>query len=310
MQSSINPPSSKCLFFCRVSKQWLWFCHAAFARFAVWSRFDVQCYSACLQGDEAEVLRTLFCEDLQSEQHRPASVGDVHLVTVTITIHDEALQQALQQAQHDLQRAWEHSTQLEAQADSLRAELQQAVSISAAAPTQRTTVTELSIQDPHRLHKSGSTAHILDQSDSAAQSLEESTSAAQASEEPASSAQGSEQPVAEMYQLHEQVHVLEQHATDAAAQQATAVDVVADLQRQLAQAGSSLLEGQGATQTLRRHLEVAEISVAEMTTRVQHLRYVTSYLWWCAGARERHADAYVGSALLTLHLVLPVSSLQ
>ena len=279
------------MFFYIISKQWLWFCHAAFACFAVWSRFDFQCYSACLQGDEAEVLRTLFCEDLQSEQHRPASVGDVHLVTVTIIIHDEALQQALLQAQHDLQHAREHATQLEAQADSLRAELQQAVSISA---DKTTNVTEISIQDPHRLHKSGSTAHILDQSDSAAQSLEESTSAAQgleepysaaqASEEPASSAQGSEQSVAEMYQMHEQVHVLEQHATDAAAQQATAVDVVADLQRQLAQADSSLLEGQGATQTLRRHLEVAEASVAEMTTRVQHLRYVTFYLWWCAGA--------------------------
>lgn len=57
------------------------------------------------------------------------------LVTVVITIHDEALQQALHQAQSDLQLAQTQAAQLQSQAAALRTELQQAASVPASAST-------------------------------------------------------------------------------------------------------------------------------------------------------------------------------
>ena len=79
-----------------------------------------------VQEDVDEVLSMLFHEDTQPQQHNAGGQAQAQLVTVIITIHDDALQQALQQAQRDLQTAHAHSAELQAQADSLTAELHSA----------------------------------------------------------------------------------------------------------------------------------------------------------------------------------------
>lgn len=76
----------------------------------------------------------MLFDDDSCEQHDgdlPAS----QLVTVVITIHDDALQQALHQAQTELQIAQAQAAQLQNQADALRAELQQAASVPLSAST-------------------------------------------------------------------------------------------------------------------------------------------------------------------------------
>lgn len=68
------------------------------------------------------------------EQHSIDSPAP-QLVTVVITIHDEALQQALHQAQTNLQLTQTQAAQLQTQADALRTELQQAAVVSTSAST-------------------------------------------------------------------------------------------------------------------------------------------------------------------------------
>ena len=87
-----------------------------------------------MQEDEVAALTSLFDTNPQPEQPslQPSAA---QLVTVVITIHDDALQQALQQAQADLRRSQAQAAQLQTQSDALRAELQQAVpALSAEAP--------------------------------------------------------------------------------------------------------------------------------------------------------------------------------
>ena len=85
------------------------------------------------------------------------------LVTVVITIHNDALQQALQQAQGELQLAQAQAAQLQAQADALQAELQQAASVPLSASTAYSTnhthdVRDLKDQLQAALQQAGSAA--------------------------------------------------------------------------------------------------------------------------------------------------------
>ena len=77
--------------------------------------------------EEDAALAVLFNTDTQPEQHRTCSPA-AQLVTVVITIHDDALQQALLQAQSHFQRAKDQAAQLQTQLNALRAQLQQAAS--------------------------------------------------------------------------------------------------------------------------------------------------------------------------------------
>ena len=86
------------------------------------------------QEEAGAPLASLFEDVSHPEQHSKDSPAP-QLVTLVITIHDDALQQALHQAQRDWHDAQALAAQLQTQADSLRAELQQAASISASAST-------------------------------------------------------------------------------------------------------------------------------------------------------------------------------
>ena len=226
-----------------------------------------------MQEDVDEVLSMLFHEDTQPQQHNAGGQAQAQLVTVIITIHDDALQQALQQAQRDLQTAHTHSAELQAQADSLRAEL-----YSAAAKLNNTS-------DPGGTHSAQSRAaeastlltqnseeHQLNaqnprQFEFATRSSDEGTSAKQGLSEAESPAQS-----AEVQQLLQQLRVLQQQADEAAAKHTADVAAVAQLQRQLSQQSNTASAEQEATQTLRMRLESAEASVAESTTCIQQLR--------------------------------------
>jgi chromosome segregation ATPase len=242
------------------------------------------CQQKCLhvQEDGDEVLSMLFREDTQPQQHSAGGQAQAQLVTVIITIHDDALQQALQQAQRDLQTAHAHSAELQAQADSLKAELHSAAaklnntsdlggaysaqSDAAEANTSESyhMSTELLTQnsEEHQLNEQN-----LRQSESATQSSDEGKSAKQGLSEAESTAES-----AEMQQLLQQLHVLLQQAGEAAAQHTADCAAVAQLQRQLSQQNSRVSAEQEANQTLRMRLESAEASVAESTTRIQQLR--------------------------------------
>ncbi len=228
------------------------------------------CQQKCLyvQEDVGEVLSMLFHEDTQPQQPDAGGQAQAQLVNVIITIHDDALQHALHQAQRDLQTAHAHSAELQAQADSLRAELH-----SAAAKLNNTS-------DPGGAHSAESHAgalltqnsvdHQLNeqnlrQCESATQSSDEGTSAKQGLSEAESTAQS-----AEVQQLLQQLQVLQQQADDAAAQHTA--DCAAQLQRQMSQQNSGVSTEQEANQTLRMRLESAEASVADSTTRIQQLR--------------------------------------
>lgn len=75
--------------------------------------------------DEDAALAALFNTATQPEQHSTPP-PTAQLVTVVITIHDNALQQALLQAQGNLHCAEAQAARLQAEADALRAQLQQA----------------------------------------------------------------------------------------------------------------------------------------------------------------------------------------
>ncbi len=233
------------------------------------------CQHDCLflQEDFDEVLSMLFHEDTQPQQHDAGDQAQAQLVTVIITIHDDALQQALQQAQHDLQTAHAHSAELQAQADSLRAELHSAAAkLNNSSDPGGTYSAQSHAAEASTLHTQNSEEHQLNeknpgQSESATQSSDEGESAKQGLSEAESTAQS-----AEMQQLLQQLHVLQQQADEAAAQHTADCAAVAQLQRQLSQQNSRVSAEQEANQTLRMRLESAEASVAESTTRIQQLR--------------------------------------
>ena len=225
-----------------------------------------------MQEDVDEVLSMLFHEDTQPQQHNAGRQAQAQLVTVIITIHDDVLQQALQQAQRDLQTAHAHSAELQAQADSLRAGMHSAAAkLNTSDPggthSAESRAAEASAQltqnsEEHQLNEQN-----LRQSESATQSSDEGASAEQGLSEAESIAQS-----AEVQQLLQQLHVLQQQADEAAAQHTADCAAVAQLQRQLSQQNSRVSAEQEANQTLRMRLEFAEASVAESTTRIQQLR--------------------------------------
>jgi hypothetical protein len=224
----------------------------------------------CMQEGVDEVLSMLFHEDAQPQQHNAGEQAQAQLVTVIITIHDDALQQALQQAQRDLQTAHAHSAQLQAQADSLRAELHSAANNTS--DLGRTHSAESRAAAASALLTQNSEEHQLNeqnprQSESATQSSAEGASAMQGLSEAESTAQS-----AEVQQLLQQLQVLQQQADEAAVQHTADCAAVAQLQRQLSQQSSRVSAEQEANQTLRMRLESAEASVADSTTRIQQLR--------------------------------------
>ena len=195
----------------------------------------------CAQEEAGAPLASLF-EDRTQPELRSTDSHAPQLVTVVITIHDDALQQALSQAQRDLHDAWAQTAQLQTQADTLRAELLQAASASAST-TASATAADQSHDAP-----TASTADPADQS-------------------------------CDVHQLQEQLQSALQQAESAAAQHATAVQTMNDLQRQLTQHGSSLAEEQRANQMLRAGLQAVEATVAETSGAVQLLRYAASMLF-------------------------------
>lgn len=184
--------------------------------------------------EEAEAaLATLFEDHTQPELHSTGSNAP-QLVTIVITIHDDALQQALDQAQRDLHAAQAQTDQLQSQAETLRAELQKAASPS---------VSALAIPA------------AVDQSQDA----------------PIASTDSADSPC-DAHQLQEQLQSALQQAESAAAQHVTAVATMDDLRRQLTEQGSSLAEEQRANQVLRTDLQAAEATVLETSGTVQVLR--------------------------------------
>lgn len=185
------------------------------------------------QEEAGAALASLFEDNTQAGPHGTASNAP-QLVTIVITIHDSALQQALDQAQRDLRAAWAQTAQLQTQADTLRAQLQKAASPSASTMT---------------------TAAAADQPQNAPTA---STDSADVS--------------CDASQLQEQLRSAVQQAESAAAQHATAVATMDDFRRQLMQQGSGLAEEQRANQILRTDLQAAEATVTETSGTVQVLR--------------------------------------
>ena len=222
------------------------------------------------------MLSMLFPE---AEQHTAAQ-EDTRLVTVVITIHDDALQQALQQARHDLQTAQAHSAELQAQADSLRAELHSAADkLSSASALARTTSAESGAphlrQAPDSATQDSGQPQVTEQSSSHAESVAHNLGDAVSADQPSVQSEAATQS-AEVKQLLEQLQSLQQQATNAAVQHDADSQAVADLQRQLSRQRNGLSEEQEARQTLQACLESAEASLAESIDRIQQLRYVSS----------------------------------
>ena len=222
------------------------------------------------------MLSMLFPE---AEQHTAAQ-EDTRLVTVVITIHDDALQQALQQARHDLQTAQAHSAELQAQADSLRAELHSAAdklssasalagtySAESSTPHSQQAPADLAAQDSGQLK-------LTEQSSSEAESVAHISGDAVTAEQHSAQSEAATQSV-DIKQLLEQLHGLQQQVTSAAVQHDADSQAVADLQRQLSRQRNGLSEEQEARQTLQVCLESAEASLAESTNHIQQLRYVS-----------------------------------
>ena len=186
------------------------------------------------QEDAGAALASLFEDNTQPGLHGTGSNAP-QLVTIVITIHDDALQQALDQAQRDLHAAQAQAAHLQTQAETLRAELQQAASSSA------------------------STITIAAASD-------------QPQDAPTASGTNSADVSCDAHQLQEQLRSALQQAERAAAQHATAVTTMDDLRRQLTEQGSSLAEEQRASQVLRADLQAAQATVTETSGAVQLLR--------------------------------------
>lgn len=206
----------------------------------------------------------LFEDHIQPEMHSTNSHAS-QLVTVVITIHDDALQQALSQAQRDLCDARVQTAQLQTQADTLRAELLQAAAASASTTASSTAADQL---------HDAPTASTADPADQ----------------------------LQDVHQLQQQLQSALQQAESAAAQHATAVNTMTNLQRQLTQHGSSLAEEQRANQMLRADLQAAEATAAETSGTVQLLRCAASML--CAPcAMIPLAPSITRNSLLPLHLL-------
>ena len=186
------------------------------------------------QEEAGAALASLFEDNTQPELHSTGSNAP-QLVTIVITIHDDALQQALDQAQRDLQAAQAQTTQLQTQAETLRAELQKAASSSA--PT-----------------------------------MALPAAADQPQDAPTASSTDSADVSSDAYQLQEQLRSALQQAESAAAQHATAVAAMDDLHKQLTEQGSGLAEEQRASQVLRTDLQAAQATVVETSGTVQLLR--------------------------------------
>lgn len=186
------------------------------------------------QEEGQAALASLFDDHAQPELHGTGSNAP-QLVTIVITIHDDALQQALDQAQRDLHAAQAHTAQLQTQAETLRAELQKA------APSSASTMTIAAAGD-------------------------------QPQDAPTDSSPDSADVACDAHQLQEQLRSALQQAESAAAQHATAVTTMDDLRKQLTEQGSSLAEEQRASQVLRTDLQAAQATVTETSGTVQLLR--------------------------------------
>lgn len=266
------------------------------------------------------MLGMLFPEALPLEQQQE----DTQLVTVVITIHDDALQQALQQARHDLQTAQAHSAELQAQADSLRAELHSAAdklssaSALAGAYSAESGAPHSQQAPPDSATQASGQPQLTEQSSSQAESVVHNSGDAVSAEQHSAQSEAATQS-AKIKQLLEQLHGLQQQATNAAVQHGADSQAVADLQRQLTRQKNGLSEEREARQTLQACLESAEASLAESTNRIQQLRYVSSccccnyapqhaasafYMMCIMYSSENHEvvrQAYMGMQLLVNH---------
>lgn len=197
----------------------------------------------------------------------PASLQGHQLVTVVINIHDDAVQQALQQAQHDLHSAQLHSASLQQQIETLTAQLH-ATNQTDAAPLPE--ASEVSMQNAASPASNQDDTHTAD----AGQKQAEAKDTAQV-------ANGTSPPVpdttaascdGELKDLRQQLQDVRQQADDAVAQHAAAQQLVDSLQAQLAQQGSSLEAETGKARGLEEQLSAAQRSCYRAVADVLRFR--------------------------------------
>lgn len=202
------------------------------------------------------------------------------LVTVVINVYNDALQQALQQAQQDLHSAHLQSTTLQQQINLLTAQLQAVHQRSAGSSSHRR-IPSLAAEK--------ATASTHDRTATNLQATANGPNAEQRQSAPTEVATGQDLPMplsttvaqiprSELEQLRQQLQALQEQADAAAQQRSSALQLVETLQAELAQQGSSLEAEVGRTEALKDQLAAAEQKAFSATAEVLRFRLVAMLL--------------------------------
>lgn len=216
----------------------------------------------------------------------PAAPQGHQLVTVVINIHDDALQQALHQAQQDLYRAQGHSASLQQQINALTAQLQFLDQELPVQPRQQQPADsamdfpDVDVQDDacsskEQVSSHGESAHgdtaLASSGSVAASSVSEVPTVAadlQQPRAPAASHEGS----SELEQLRQQLQDLQDQTSGAESQRSASLQLVETLRGQLAQQGSSLEREVSRRKALRKQLASAEQEASQAAAEVVRFR--------------------------------------
>ena len=216
----------------------------------------------------------------------PAVPQGHQLVTVVINIHDDALQQALHQAQQDLHRAEGHSASLQQQIDALTAQLQptnQEIAVQSKQPADSAMdLSKVDVQDDACSSKEQASSHVesaqmhgrlapaLSAADFASPVPQAPTDAADLQQPNAAAT--SQDASSELEHLRQQLQDLQNQTAGAELQRSLSLQLVESLRAQLAKQGSSLEEESGRGETLRKQLGSAEQKALNAAAEVARFR--------------------------------------
>lgn len=207
------------------------------------------------------------------------------LVNLVINIHSDALQQALSNAHQSLHDAQTHSAELQHQVDSLTNQLLSSHSnytaVSALHQGQTDNHNQPSLTDAQQpgpdaaAIATGTPAQATELSHKPYTNITDTPADAAVLPQPQ---RGPivQQSSTEVQRLQQQLQTVHEQAEEAARQQSAAFELVASLQRQLAQQGTALDQECSRSQDLKTQLTSAEQAASHSAAQLARLRYDSS----------------------------------